>query len=228
MVKATPDRRDRQTRPRKFGAHMSIAGGYDLAIRAARAVDFQTVQLFTKNNNQWKAAAISPEHAAAFRLALAETGIVDPVAHTSYLINLGSPDKAIPSARRRSNAMNSRESSSTPVPEHCRRHNHSSRLAACGRGRKKSAWCTDRPASRSVFTSATSGTGCDHRPGNDRRTGDKPGLSLRAPPGYPPASGAPRTPRGLRGCPAMFSQKRALRPGAWRSTMETVDALTEP
>jgi deoxyribonuclease-4 len=95
MVKATPDRRDRQARPRKFGAHMSIAGGYDLAIRAARAVDFQTVQLFTKNNNQWQAAAISPEHAAAFRLALAETGIVDPVAHTSYLINLGSPDKAL-------------------------------------------------------------------------------------------------------------------------------------
>ena len=27
-----------------------------------------------------------------FRLALAETRIVDPVAHTSYLINLGSPD----------------------------------------------------------------------------------------------------------------------------------------
>ena len=43
--------------PVKLGAHMSIAGGCDRAVRAAHAVGFQTVQLFTKNNNQWKAAA---------------------------------------------------------------------------------------------------------------------------------------------------------------------------
>ena len=74
---------------------MSIAGGCDRAVCAARAVSFETVQLFTKNNNQWNAPALSAEHVAAFRLALAETGIVDPVAHTSYLINLGSPDDAL-------------------------------------------------------------------------------------------------------------------------------------
>ena len=74
---------------------MSIAGGCDRAVRAARAVSFETVQLFTKNNNQWNAPPLSAEHVAAFRLALDETGIVDPVAHTSYLINLGSPDDAL-------------------------------------------------------------------------------------------------------------------------------------
>jgi deoxyribonuclease-4 len=74
---------------------MSIAGGYDRAVRAAHAVDFRTVQLFTKNNNQWQAPPLSSEHATAFRLALAETGIVDPVAHTSYLINLASPDRTL-------------------------------------------------------------------------------------------------------------------------------------
>jgi deoxyribonuclease-4 len=58
-------------------------------------VDCQTVQLFTKNNNQWQAPHLSSEHTTAFRLALAETGIVDPIAHTSYLINLGSPDGAL-------------------------------------------------------------------------------------------------------------------------------------
>jgi deoxyribonuclease IV len=81
--------------PRKFGAHMSIAGGCDRAVWAARTVSFETVQLFTKNNNQWNAPPLSAEHVAAFRLALIETGIVCSVAHTSYLINLGSPDQAL-------------------------------------------------------------------------------------------------------------------------------------
>jgi deoxyribonuclease-4 len=87
--------RGRASRPsvlRKLGAHMSIAGGCDQAIWAAHAVPFETVQLFTKNNNRWDAPRLSSEHAKAFRRALEQTGIVGPVAHTSYLINLASPD----------------------------------------------------------------------------------------------------------------------------------------
>jgi deoxyribonuclease-4 len=80
---------------RKFGAHMSIAGGCDRAVWAAKAVGFATVQLFTKNNNQWKVPPLSDEHVAAFRSALDQTGIKSPVAHTSYLINLASPDDAL-------------------------------------------------------------------------------------------------------------------------------------
>jgi deoxyribonuclease IV len=71
---------------------MSIAGGCDRAVRSAQAVGFETVQLFTKNNNQWNAPVLTDLHAAAFRSALEETGVTDPVAHTSYLINLASPD----------------------------------------------------------------------------------------------------------------------------------------
>ena len=81
-----------QSTQAKLGAHMSIAGGVDRAVRAAHAIGFQTVQLFTKNNNQWKAPELTDAHVAAFRGALLETGVVDPVAHNSYLINLGSPD----------------------------------------------------------------------------------------------------------------------------------------
>jgi deoxyribonuclease IV len=95
MVKAAKVKRSRRSLPRKFGAHMSIAGGCDRAVRAAHAVNFETVQLFTKNNNQWNASELTAEHIASFRLALDETGIVDPVAHTSYLINLGSPDDTL-------------------------------------------------------------------------------------------------------------------------------------
>src|SRR5262249_50402223 len=76
----------------KLGAHMSIAGGCDKAVWAASKIGFQTVQLFSKNNNQWKAPPLTDAHIAAFRGALAETGIVDPIVHTSYLINLASPD----------------------------------------------------------------------------------------------------------------------------------------
>ncbi len=81
--------------PAKLGAHMSTAGGYDRAIRAASRVGFETVQLFTKNNNQWKAPPLTEDHVSAFRAAAAETGVADHVAHNSYLINLASPDDAL-------------------------------------------------------------------------------------------------------------------------------------
>jgi deoxyribonuclease IV len=76
----------------KLGAHMSIAGGCDKAVWAASKIGFQTVQLFSKNNNQWKATPLTDAHVAAFRGALAETGIVDPIVHNSYLINLATAD----------------------------------------------------------------------------------------------------------------------------------------
>jgi deoxyribonuclease IV len=92
MAKAT-DKAGKGKRPvRTFGSHMSIAGGCDRAVRFAQAVGFETVQLFTKNNNQWNAPLLTDLHVAAFRTALEETGVTSPVAHTSYLINLASPD----------------------------------------------------------------------------------------------------------------------------------------
>src|SRR5208283_4257985 len=78
-----------------FGAHMSIAGGCDRAVVAAHAVGFAAVQVFTKNSNQWNAPALTAEQAGAFRQAIERTGIRDPVAHSSYLINLASPEDAL-------------------------------------------------------------------------------------------------------------------------------------
>lgn len=93
-VTRTMDSPQYQNRP-LFGAHMSVAGGYHKAVVAAHAVRLETVQLFTKNNNQWKAPPITAEQAAAFREAIESTGIVHPVSHASYLINLGSPDEVL-------------------------------------------------------------------------------------------------------------------------------------
>lgn len=75
-----------------LGAHMSIAGGYYKAVEAARRAGCDCVQLFTKNNNQWRAKVITDVEATRFRTALADLKITHPIAHDSYLINLASPD----------------------------------------------------------------------------------------------------------------------------------------
>lgn len=74
---------------------MSIAGGHVNAALAAARVGFRTVQLFTKNNNQWNAPPLDPEGIKAFRDALETNEIVRPTAHDSYLINLASPDDTL-------------------------------------------------------------------------------------------------------------------------------------
>jgi deoxyribonuclease-4 len=71
---------------------MSIAGGYHNAVLAAQAAGCATVQLFTKNNNQWRGKLMTDEDARLFRQAMRETGIKIPTAHNCYLINLASPD----------------------------------------------------------------------------------------------------------------------------------------
>lgn len=75
-----------------FGAHMSIAGGYYKAVEEARRCGCDVVQVFTKNNNQWRAKPISEQEAEQFAAALAELKIERPLSHSSYLINLASPD----------------------------------------------------------------------------------------------------------------------------------------
>ena len=75
-----------------LGAHQSIAGGYYKAVERAHAVGCECVQLFTKNNNQWRAKELTDEDARMFKAALKEYGVKHPLAHDSYLINLASPD----------------------------------------------------------------------------------------------------------------------------------------
>jgi len=78
-----------------LGAHMSIAGGYDKAVERGRRCGCDCIQLFTRNNNQWRAQQITPEQAGQFRAAWAAAGLSHPLAHASYLINLASPDPTL-------------------------------------------------------------------------------------------------------------------------------------
>ncbi|WP_425614820.1 deoxyribonuclease IV [Anatilimnocola sp. NA78] len=71
-----------------LGAHMSIAGGYYKAIDAAGALGMETCQVFTKNNNQWRAKEISAAEAKQFAESLERFQIRHPLSHASYLINL--------------------------------------------------------------------------------------------------------------------------------------------
>ena len=71
-----------------LGAHMSIAGGYYKAIDAAGALGMKTCQVFTKNNNQWRAKEITQAEVEQFANSLQTHGIVHPLSHASYLINL--------------------------------------------------------------------------------------------------------------------------------------------
>jgi deoxyribonuclease-4 len=71
-----------------LGAHMSIAGGYYKAIDAAGALGMNTCQVFTKNNNQWRAKEITPDEVQQFTQSLQKHEIRHPLSHASYLINL--------------------------------------------------------------------------------------------------------------------------------------------
>lgn len=75
-----------------LGAHLSIAGGYFKAPEAAAKLEMGTVQLFTKNNTQWKSKTITDEDVELFRGSLAAGGIDQPLSHSSYLLNVASPD----------------------------------------------------------------------------------------------------------------------------------------
>lgn len=78
-----------------IGAHMSIAGGISNAILHAEKAGCRCVQLFVKSANQWHAKPLTDEETEQFRTERARTGIGPAVAHSSYLINIASPDEAL-------------------------------------------------------------------------------------------------------------------------------------
>lgn len=77
-----------------FGAHVSAAGGVFNAPRNAHAIGATAFALFTKNQRQWLAPALSQSDIEAFKAACRELGFAPHqiLPHDSYLINLGHPD----------------------------------------------------------------------------------------------------------------------------------------
>lgn len=74
-----------------FGAHMSIAGGLEKAVERIMRVNGTALQIFSKNQRQWKSKPLEQKQIDAFLDACADWGDHPIAVHDSYLINLGSP-----------------------------------------------------------------------------------------------------------------------------------------
>jgi len=75
-----------------FGSHLSIAGGLHNALLSAEKYGMDTVQVFTKNQQQWKCAPLSEQCIADWKSHAKRLKFRKTVSHDSYLINLASPD----------------------------------------------------------------------------------------------------------------------------------------
>lgn len=78
-----------------LGAHLSISGGLDKALERAIKLNCTTLQIFTKNSNQWYAKPLSSETIQNYKRLLKITKINPVIAHDSYLINLCAKDKLV-------------------------------------------------------------------------------------------------------------------------------------
>ena len=76
----------------RLGAHESIAGGLYRAFDRAHKVGCESLQIFVKSNRSWAVKPLSDDDITRFRAKAAETSIQPVVAHTSYLLNLATPD----------------------------------------------------------------------------------------------------------------------------------------
>jgi deoxyribonuclease-4 len=79
----------------RLGAHESIAGGLHKAFDRAQSATCDAVQVFVKSNRSWAVKPLTEGEIAQFRAKAEETGIRPVVGHTSYLLNLGSPDELL-------------------------------------------------------------------------------------------------------------------------------------
>ncbi|MFQ5675585.1 MAG: deoxyribonuclease IV [bacterium] len=77
----------------QFGAHVSIAGGVFNAPQNGKDVTCDVIQIFTKNQQQWRVKPLTEEEIAKFKDEERRTGVKAVCVHASYLINLGGFDK---------------------------------------------------------------------------------------------------------------------------------------
>lgn len=76
----------------QLGVHVSIQGGLSEAVTRGERLGCEAIQIFTRNQRQWQAAPLHPDHVQVFRDRLAGSIIRSVVVHGSYLMNLASPD----------------------------------------------------------------------------------------------------------------------------------------
>ncbi len=71
-----------------LGAHVSTAGGTENAPGRGRAIGADAIQIFTANQNQWKAPPLTGADIEGFRRGMSRGQPRLSITHDSYLINL--------------------------------------------------------------------------------------------------------------------------------------------
>lgn len=75
-----------------LGAHVSGAGKIYQALDIARDLGCQTMQIFSRNPQRWRAEQLGPKDIEEFKARRKKYKINPVFIHISYLINLASPD----------------------------------------------------------------------------------------------------------------------------------------
>jgi deoxyribonuclease-4 len=75
-----------------LGCHVSIAGGYDRAVKKGEDLGCTAIQIFTRNQLRWESGPLSDRQITGFQNALRGSRVQAVCAHGSYLPNLASPD----------------------------------------------------------------------------------------------------------------------------------------
>lgn len=78
----------RKNRKPRIGFHAPITGGLQNALLKARALDCDTVQIFSRNPRGWMARPLTEEEIERFREVRTETRISPVAIHCNYLVNL--------------------------------------------------------------------------------------------------------------------------------------------
>ena len=78
-----------------LGAHVSVKDGVDLSPERAGILGCDSMQIFTRNQMQWKARVIGEDEVKRFKQNVKKHRIQRVMAHDSYLINLSAIDRKI-------------------------------------------------------------------------------------------------------------------------------------
>lgn len=99
-----------------LGAHVSTAGGIHNAPAQGAMIRAEAIQIFTRNQRQWRSKPVGAREARAFREALRRDGIRLAIAHASYLLNLASPEGGLLQRSRRALVQEIRRCAALGIP----------------------------------------------------------------------------------------------------------------
>jgi deoxyribonuclease-4 len=94
-ARATSNQQPICASPNMFGSHLSIAGGMHNALLKAEELGLESVQVFTKNQQQWKVKPLEQAVIDEWKKHVKRLKFTKTVSHDSYLINLAAPDETV-------------------------------------------------------------------------------------------------------------------------------------